>query len=225
MQIAMKIVSLFSVLVATALLILTLMLTFGISKYVAFFGIFLAFYLAYLCWNRPRARTMTTVVSLCAIIILGSFLYTVIPKETVDSNPANYLTADDDFMAHAREIMPQTLEYASATNVSYRHMNHDAGIQYIRLDYSFAAGDFDAQATAFAERYLTVKEPFTATIYKQERPVYPIGINQETSYWFGFSPDKESQTISLLYLYDPRLTNVSIQEVLTDWHFDTYEVG
>lgn len=225
MQIATKIVSLFSILIATALLILTLMLTFGISKYVAFFGIFLGFYLAYLCWNRPRARTMTTVVSLCAIIVLGSFLYTVIPKETVDSNPVNYLAEDDDFMAHAREILPQTLEYEGATNVSYRHMNHSMGIQYIRIDYSFAAEDFDAQTAAFAERYLTVKDPFTITVSKQERPVYPIGIHQDASYWFGYSPDRESNTISLIYLYDARLSGISIEEILTDWHFDTYEVA
>ncbi len=221
MQLILKLLSSFSILVATAFLILTLMVTVGISEFIAILGMFLAFYLAYLCWSRPRARTLTTVVSLVAIAILGSFLYSIIPSETVDSNPANYLTADDDFTAHARELMPHTLEYTQATKVEYRHMRYGSSVQYIRLDYSFTEEDFEAQIEAFAQRYPTAKEPFAVSDDGYERSVYPIETKQDAAYCFAYSPDRENHRISLLYVFDPLLTELSASEVLTEWHFAT----
>ena len=221
MQLFYKLLSSLTILFATVLLILTLMATVGISKYVAFFGIFLAAYLAYLCWSRPRARTMTTVVSLVGIILMGSFLYAIIPTESVDTDPANYLSADYDFTTHAREVMPQSLEHEMATKVEYRHMRYGLAEEYIRLDYCFAGEDFASQVEAFAQRYPLTGETLRITVDGHERTVHQIETNQDAAFYFAYSPDAETHKISLLYAFDPLFAKVMASEVLTDWHFES----
>lgn len=222
MQMFLKLLSAFSIVIAMVLLLLTLMVTFGIAPPVAVLGLFLAFYLAYLCWSRPRARTVTSVFCLIAIIVLGSYLYSLMPTESVDSDPSNYLIAEDTFTAHARDVMPQTLEYAQATHVDYRHMRYGSSVQYIRLDYSFSEEDFEAQADAFSERYNT-KTPFAMELDgasdAEARQVYQIETEQDVSYFFAYALDRQKHEISLLYLYDPLLTEQEPESILSDWHF------
>lgn len=221
MELFFKLLSAVTILVATILLILVLMATVGIPKVMALFGIFLAAYLAYLCWSRPRARTMTTVVCLVGIILMGSFLYAIIPTEDLDTNPANYLIGDDDFIVHAQEVLPQTLEYEAATSVEYRHMRYGFAVQYIRLDYTFAPQEFEAQTEAFAQQYPTNGESLTVVVDGQERTVHQIETNQDGAFYFAYSPDAENHKISLLYVFDPLFTKVMASEIVTDWHFES----